>query len=176
MLVQYSRPQFVGISTAQTAAVIQTTVKDPATGNRDDCFLTSSNSLVSAFPPGNSGVGQAAYISGNIAGNALLCMAGCANDFGTGPSAAGNKVVASPGLLIGFGFNGGVNEGSGGTFCPAAGTGFTNSQAVLTYDQAQPICRVEWQHFSSLGTRAATWTSSTASNYLAMAVGFLDHP
>lgn len=344
-------PQGGGVPTAQTAAVAQTTVKDPATGNRYDVFNTSSSSFASP----TTGISQAAYISGNIAGNALLCMAGCANDFGTGPDPAGNKVIAcsdpvngawtqvgeqlnnlndcnfdarawvkfnaqpllstswngtgavggggvltigsgsgafrlgqringastpavgiaggetiivsllsgslgaagstyqlgggiggttfasqamtttdvvlvqrsqtvssnfadypgtvlqeifgtdgattyfgganpalavgtdsvstgnivmaaGPGLLIGFGFNGGVNEGSGGTFCPAAGTGFTNSQAILTYDQAQPICRIEWQHFASLGTRAATWSSSTASNYLAMAVGFRDHP
>lgn len=82
-------------STAQTAAIVQKTIKDPATGNRDDCFLTASFSLTSApVPPGNSGVGQAAYIAGNIAGNTLLCIACVANDWQQGPIFAGNKIIA----------------------------------------------------------------------------------
>lgn len=351
-------PQGGGVPTAQTAAVVQITAKDPGAsptfGNRDDCFLTASSSLNSGTSPTwNPNVGQCAKIFGTAPGNDIVVAAGCANDFGTGPDPAGNKVItcrdsvnglyfsigeqlnnindcnfdarfwwfpssqpllstswtgtgavsaggvltigsgsgpfrlnqqissahtpavtpaggetlvisllsgslgapgstyqlgggigattfaseamtttdvvliqrlqtvssnftdypgavcvelfgtdhtntyfgganpalavgagsvstgpivgpAGPGLALGFGFNGGINEGAGGVFCP--GANLTNSQALLNYDQGQPLLRFQWQHFSSLGTRSLTWDSSVASNFLAMGAMFRDHP
>lgn len=340
-------------TSSQVATVIQFTIKDPALGNRDAFFNTNTTSTTSP----TTAISQAGYISGNIAGNALLCIACMANDFGTGPDPAGNTILSVsdpvngdwgaargevlantndcnadikvfvkfnaqpllstswtgtaavsaggvltlgsgsgpfrlgqrinsastpavgvtggetvvvsklsgtlgaagstyqlgggigattftsqamtttdivavqrnqttdnagadfadypgiflvevagtdgstvyfggalqspggsgsntvttgnvsmaslPGLFFGYVFNGGV--GAGGAFAADAGTGFTNSQKILNYDEAQPICTVEWQHFSSLGSRAATASPHAASNYAIAAVGFLDH-
>lgn len=86
---------------------------------------------------------------------------------------------ASGGILFGYGFNGGVNGGAAGAVVPAAGTGFLTSNGILTYDQQTwtgPICLVEWQRFSSLGSRAATFSPNHASNMAALGVGFSDHP
>jgi hypothetical protein len=100
------------------------------------------------------------------------------------PTAAGTDTVtsssltmaATPGILFGFGFNGGVNDSNPfpPLYAPTAGTGFTNSSAILQYDQGNPICTIEWQHFTSLGTRAATFSPTGDSRYATVAVGFLD--
>lgn len=91
----------------------------------------------------------------------------------------------SSGLLVALGFNGGSNgfaPGGGGTnLAPGAGTGFTNSQQILDYDYAVPICTMEWQHFANLGGGAGTRTptfSSTGgpSNTASIGIAFLDAP
>jgi hypothetical protein len=102
------------------------------------------------------------------------------------PTGAGTDTVtsgtmsmpASGGLVIGFSFNGGVNNSNAFPpfYYPGAGTGFSNSSNILQYDQGNAICTVEWQHFSSVGTRAATFSPTADSRYDTVAVGFLDHP
>jgi len=98
---------------------------------------------------------------------------------GTDTVTSGNLTMpASPGMLFGFGFNGGVNNSNPfpPLYAPTAGTGFTNSAAILQYDQGNPICTIEWQHFASLGTRAATFSPTADSRYATVGVGLLDAP
>lgn len=97
---------------------------------------------------------------------------------GTDTVTSGNLVMAaSPGILFGFGFNGGVNNSNAfpPLYAPSPGTGFGTSHAILEFDQGNPICTVEWQHFSSLGTRAAKFSPTADSRYATVGVGFLDH-
>lgn len=68
----------------------------------------------------------------------------------------------SSGLTLSFAFNGGVG---GSPIAPAAGTGFTNSHAILAYDIGEAICTVAWARFASLAGLAATATPHGASNY-----------
>jgi hypothetical protein len=98
---------------------------------------------------------------------------------GTDTVTSGNvSALAKPGLMIGFGFNGGVNNSNAfpPLYAPSAGTGYTNSSRILQYDQGNPICTLEWQHFASVGTRAATFSPTADSRYATVAVAFLDSP
>lgn len=100
---------------------------------------------------------------------------------GTDNVSSGNLVMAaSPGILFGFSFNGGVDGSNASPVNPAAGTGFLTSQGILNYDQLTwtgAIATVEWQHFPSLGTRAAKFSQRTSTSRCAtVGVGLLDHP
>lgn len=78
-------------NTAQVAAPVAFSFKDPVTSNLDTYWTTA------AANPANptSGIGQALYLSQqNIAGNDLFVLANCANDFGTGPDPAGNTITS----------------------------------------------------------------------------------
>lgn len=89
---------------------------------------------------------------------------------------AGPLGASGSGLIFGFGFNGGV---LGSPTAPAAGTGFTNSHGMLTYDEqgwTGPICTVEWQHFADMTGLAAKFTPHGASNMAAVSVALVDHP
>lgn len=107
--------------------------------------------------------GSSAYFSGN-------------ND---APAGSGSDTVTSgtltapnsPGMMFGFGFNGGIDNTP---YAPAAGTGYSNSATILTFNLGQPICTVEWQHFASIGTRAATFSPPAASHYSTVGVALLD--
>lgn len=78
---------------------------------------------------------------------------------------------SSPGIVLGFGFDGGIDNTP---YAPGAGTGFGNSNAILTYNEGQPICAIEWQHFSSIGSRAATFSPPAASHYSTVGLALLD--
>lgn len=98
-------------------------------------------------------------------------------------SAGALTVPNSPGLMVAVFFNGGSNgsaPGSGSNLAPNAGSGFGNSQKILSYDYTAPLCTVQWQHFSSLGngvgSRTPTASSTGNSNLGNLGFAFLDHP
>ncbi|HTD72669.1 MAG TPA: hypothetical protein VK652_04010 [Steroidobacteraceae bacterium] len=98
---------------------------------------------------------------------------------GAGTDTVTSEVIAmaaAPGILFGFGFNGGINfeKAFPPLYAPNPGTEFTNSHSILQYDQGNPICTVEWQHFPSLGLRAATFSPTAASEFATVAVALLD--
>lgn len=109
--------------------------------------------------------GSSVYFSGN-------------NDV---PGGAGTDTVtsgliaapASPGMVLGFGFDGGIDNTP---YAPSAGTGFGTSAQILTYNLGQPICTIESQHFSSIGSRAATFSPAAASHYATVGIALLDGP
>lgn len=76
-------------TSAQTAAVVNVSTKDANPSNLDTYWNTTTAS------PANptTGISQAGYLSQqNIAGNHLLVISLCANDFNTGPDPAGNSI------------------------------------------------------------------------------------
>lgn len=77
------------VSTAKTASVVAVSVADPNPSNLDTYWTTQTAN------PSNptSGIGQACYLGQqNVAGNDILVIASCANDFNTGPDPAGNTI------------------------------------------------------------------------------------
>lgn len=94
---------------------------------------------------------------------------------GTDNLTSGNVVAAAaPGLVIAMSFNGGAPTP---TYAPTKGTGWTLYQTILQYNLGLPICTIETQHFASIGTRAATFSSGSGSSSVAtLAVALLDGP
>ncbi len=92
------------------------------------------------------------------------------------------STAAKPGLIVGFGFNGGINEVSSTPpfpneqYAPNPGTGFASSSQILIYNIGFPICTLEWQHFSNINGKAATFSPPAASHYATVAFGVLDGP
>lgn len=82
---------------------------------------------------------------------------------------------SSPGMVLAFCINGALNNSAGAppTFAPNAGSGFGNSFQMLT-TESSPIVTVEWQHFPSVGHRAATFSGLHASVFDTLGVAFLD--
>jgi hypothetical protein len=164
-------------STYQLGAGIGgTTFASEAMSTTDFVNVTRSQTVSSNFTdyPGIflveiSGTdGATAYFSGNN---------DAPNGAGTNSVTSGAIAMAgAPGLMFGYGFNGGVNFENAfpPLYAPNPGTGFATSHPILQYDQGNPICTVEWQHFASLGTRAATFSPTAASQFATVAVAFLD--
>lgn len=105
------------------------------------------------------------------------------------PGSSGTDTITSgaisapnvPGLLIGFSFNGGINNASGPPFpgdqyCPNPGTGWANSAQILAYNLGSAICTVEWKHVANINGQEAKFSPPKASDYATVAVAIPDGP
>lgn len=81
---------------------------------------------------------------------------------------------AVAGILIAASYQ--TTQNGSTPFEPNAGTGFTSGGTGFVWSLAGPVVRVESLHSTNLGTRAATFTpsSATSDNYVTLAVALLE--
>lgn len=141
-------------------------------------FVPTGNSYVGDYP-GTwllelSGTGSAGYFSGN-------------NDtpIGAGTDTVTSGAISAPavaGMVIGFCFDGGLNNYGGALPGPAdqyyasPGTGWSNSSTMLSYNIGSAICTAEWKHVSNINGQNATFSPPKASDYSTVAIAIPDGP
>lgn len=101
--------------------------------------------------------GHNAHNDSPVGSSADNCTSGTAN-CGTNPV-----------LMLGYYFNGGVITAP---YAGTAGTGFTNTAAILQYNIGSKIARWEWDRFTNPGTKAATITSGGTDQVSTMMMAF----
>jgi hypothetical protein len=122
-----------------------------------------------------SGTGQTAYFSGNND-----TVGGAGTDTVTSGAVPGAPAVS--GIVIGFSFNGGINNWGGALpgpvdqYCASPGAGFSNSAQILAYNIGSAITTVEWKHVSNINGQAATLSPPKASAYATVVVAIPDGP
>ncbi len=148
--------------------------------------MTSTDIVSTAFHTQTGAPDYQGCFGAEIAGTDGSSIAFASNN--DAPTGAGTDTVTSgalttankPGLLIGCGFNGGINGVSSTPpfpveqYYPNAGTGFTNSSPILVYNIGSAICTIEWQRFANVNGKAATYSPPAASNYASIALAVLD--
>lgn len=148
-------PQGGGVPTAATATVVHVSTQDPNPSNLDTYWNT-----ITANPANpTTGISQAGYLSQqNIAGNHLLVIALCANDFATGPDPAGNSI---------FDVNDPVNGGYSLLGHKLNNSNDCNTDMVFSIKwNAQPLLSTSWSGLGAVSSGGVLTLSGSVSGVM----------